>query len=568
MVAVANVVDIGGIVRLDGFPLGFRTLHINGLVERGGRNRVDALIAADVVDKQVVVVILQLALGRLDVAAELVVKLVNQRIVDKAVGTAPRVGLTPCVPFVPAGHENHHRVLLQCAVELLGEVVAPERCRRAFLLVSVRIGGGVGAPHDVLTVHSGDFMRHIVVVHGDADRNLLRGLVAPLLHRAVVDRLRVGVQPSPLPDSSPTAQEIGRLSAPEGKELPDFGGHGGAVCHQHGLVVQIVPQLLIGAVLVDVVVQRPDLGLAVAVVSERQKEGNLRHVYAVLRCFTPVFKQRMVGTLPCHGAVGVVIEHNIHACVRQQLCLLAENPLVRGTVVAVDRLVPEAVMPRSLPCSVVIVVLCIRILFKQFGRIGCALLTQLLVPCPVKQCQRLALAHGTYVVIGQRLAPQPVGKHPCVRHGGIVVEQTVLRDDCLPGRCFRVLLFRRKIGKALFRLGGKVDGQAQVELFLGAADIHQSAGHAVAFHCPHADLSARLADHDIVFPGRLCVKGQFRHAVVGQRIKKSSRNRLACLGSRMIPVPLIQGEQCGGIGCAPCAQRQRHRIKRTVDAKP
>ncbi len=41
------------------------------------------------------------------------------------------------------------------------------------------------------------------------------------------------------------------------------------------------------------------------------------------------------------GAVGVVIEHNIHACVRQHLRLLAEHPLICGTVEAVNRLVPK-----------------------------------------------------------------------------------------------------------------------------------------------------------------------------------------------------------------------------------
>ena len=276
----------------------------------------------------------------------------------------------------------------------------------------------------------------------------------------------------------------------------------------------------------------------------------------------------MVGTLPCQGAVGVVIEHNIHACVRQHLRLLAEHPLICGTVEAVNRLVPEAVMPRSPPCNVVIVVLCIRILLEQFGRIGCALLTQLLVPCPVKQRQRLAVAHGTDIRKSQRLAPQSVGKHPCVRHGCILAEQAVRRDAGLLGRRVRFLFFILKCCEERGRLGGETDGQAQIHLFLAPAHVHQSVRHAVAFHCPHADLSARLADQDVVFPGRLCVKGQFRHAVVGQRIKKSGRNRLACLGSRVIPVPLIQGELCGGIGRAPCAQRQRHRIKRTVDAEP
>ena len=282
VVAVTDVVDIGCIVRFNGLPLGLRTLHINGLIKRGGRDGIDALVAADIVDEQVVVVILQLALGRLKVAAELVVKLINQRVVNKAVGTAPRCGLAPCVPFVPAGHEDYHGILLQCTVKLLGEIIAPERRRRPLLLVPIRIRGGVGTTHDVLTVHSGDLVRHVVMVHGNADRDLLGRLVAPLFLGAVIDRLRIGMQPSPLSDIGLTVQQVCRLPRPEGKEISDLTGHRAGVRHQHGLVIQIVPQLLIDAVLIDIIVQRPELGLAAAVVPEGQEEGDLRNLHAVL----------------------------------------------------------------------------------------------------------------------------------------------------------------------------------------------------------------------------------------------------------------------------------------------
>ena len=79
-IAVARVPDIGGVVRGDRCPLFGTLARVNGSRLRRRGNGAGTLVAADVIDQQIVVVVPEVAACRLQVARELIVALVGEGI--------------------------------------------------------------------------------------------------------------------------------------------------------------------------------------------------------------------------------------------------------------------------------------------------------------------------------------------------------------------------------------------------------------------------------------------------------------------------------------------------------
>ena len=430
---VAYVVSVRSVVRSNVLPLCLSCTKINGSVQAGRRNGICALILTGEVDKLVVVVILQLTLGGFKVTGMLVIKLVNQRIVDLGVCTAPRLGLTPCVPFIPAGYENNVGICFNCVIELLCKLISPQGCARSFLFVSVGIIRGVGASHDVLTVHGGDLLGHVVVVDSHADRHLLDHAVTNACRTLDgIQSLREYRQPAPGLGSR-VLNAVFRLTCTPGKEVFDLLAdravrYCAADAHKHGLILPIEPQILIKTGLINILIDHLRLRSCTGVIAKGQQIRYLGHVHtAVFHGILPSGVQHEIALAPGKAAVGVVRENGIYARVGKQLSLLTQYPGVFGGIKAVDRLVPEAVMSLTCPCLVIVIILSIGIFLQKLGGVDRTLGSSFLgMPGPVEHSQRLILTGCAYLGIGQRYSAQSVGKYPSVGHCLILVPKAVL----------------------------------------------------------------------------------------------------------------------------------------------
>src|SRR5579872_4756693 len=106
------------VFRRDIGPLGERAADPYRLWRGRARQQWRALISAHVPDKLPVVVIAMAAAHWLDIAAVLLVELVDE--LRSAAGLAP----SSCDPLVPAGHHHERRVQRDGAFPLLAEVQA------------------------------------------------------------------------------------------------------------------------------------------------------------------------------------------------------------------------------------------------------------------------------------------------------------------------------------------------------------------------------------------------------------------------------------------------------------
>ena len=195
-VTVTRIALIRRKIRKDVVPLREASVDIDGFRRARRRHGADALVAANEVDELVVVMVLQVAFRRFQIAAEFIGKFIREGIFDTYLAVWRPFLPTPCDPFVPAGHEHDFRVDLQRIVELLREIIAIF-LRVLFTMVALR---RVGAPHDVVAVHGGQIVHLVVVVVGDSDRDLLR-LVRLLVRRVrVIHGLRIDGQPAPMPE--------------------------------------------------------------------------------------------------------------------------------------------------------------------------------------------------------------------------------------------------------------------------------------------------------------------------------------------------------------------------------
>ena len=182
------------------------------------------------------------------------------------------------------------------------------------------------------------------MVDGGTDGDLLD-------HALIVVEVGLGEagQPAPLVGSGLGVQVAAQIGA-EGEERLDLLGDGIALtvhasgpAHDHGLTVQLEPNVLVQTLLVDVVVQLHHLGTCPFHGAEGEHEGHVGSVHALRASLGEDLHDLEGGLLPGEGAVGVVEEHHVDIGGGQKLCLLADNPLVIAVVVAVDRLIPEVV---------------------------------------------------------------------------------------------------------------------------------------------------------------------------------------------------------------------------------
>ena len=321
-VAVLGVADVGGVVGLGGCPLVGTLGQINGLGQGGSGDGVHALVAADVVDQQVVVVILQLTLGGLQIAAVLVDELVGEGVLDRRLAGRPCL-VTAGRPLVPARNEQDLGILLQRIVELHGELVAPLGGLGALYLVAVLVVLGVGAADDVEAVHGCALIRDVVVVDRHADGHLLHGLVLVAVTILVVHGLRIGGEPAPVARLH-ALDDVGRLTRTPGKEFPnllvEIGGNAHVVVigHEYGLFVPVEPQLLVAVGAVEIQVEHFQLLQASLGGAEGQKEGDLGGLHrAGIHGVDPSLKQGGVAGFPRVVTVGVIGKHGIHPRVGQ-----------------------------------------------------------------------------------------------------------------------------------------------------------------------------------------------------------------------------------------------------------
>ena len=439
VISVLGVADVCAEVRLNCLPLLLTGVQINGGLFAGSGDGVNALVLTDEVDQLIVVVVLQVALGRLNVTGEFVVILVGECIGNSR-GRALGPGFVSAnAEFVPAGHEYNGRVNLKRVCPLLCEVVAPLGGLVAFLFVAIGVGGGVGTARDVVATHSGQLAQLVVVVHCDTNRDLLNDAVGLVLAGGVVLILRIHGKPAPGLVFGVIHHVTGSAGA-EGKELGNFLFQGGGVGvkglrdrHQHRLAVQVVPKVLVLVGAVDILVDRGYLHVGVGLVPEGEHEGQLGGLEAVGHSVVPFLEQGVVGGVPGVVAVGVVGKDNVNAGVGQKLCLLAQNPGVLAAVEAVDGLIPP-VGGGALPDLVVVISHCLGILFAVFLQVDGLVVEEAAgVPGPVEHSHGLAVTGSANVRIGQRGSAQTVGKYPGVGLNGVGVDQAVCGNHVFVG---------------------------------------------------------------------------------------------------------------------------------------
>ena len=383
--------------------------------------------------------VLQIALGRLNVTGEFVVVLVGE-CVGNACGTAfgPHF-VSAHAEFVPTGHEYDAGINLECVIPLLCEVVSPLGSLCAFLFKAIRIGGGVGTASDLVAAHGSQLVQLVVVVHCDTDRDLLYDAIVLILAGCVVLCLRIHGKPAP-GSVIGVVYHVAGLTCTEGEEIRNFlfkrrgvGVKGCGDGHEHGLTVEVVPQVGVSACAEEILIDRSDLHVGVGLIPEGEHEGELGGLEAVGHGVVPLCKQRVVGVVPSVVAVGVVGENDVNAGVCQKLSLLAQHPRVVAAVEAVDGFVPPIGFVR-LPDLVVEISHGLGILFAVFLQVNHVIGGKAVdVPGPVEHGNRLVVAGRANVLVCQRGSAKTVGKYPGVGVDGMGIDQRVLGDHVLLG---------------------------------------------------------------------------------------------------------------------------------------
>ena len=438
-VAVVGVADVGGVVGADALPLVHPLGQVDGGLGGGGGDGAGALELTDEIDQLVVVMILQGALGGLDVAGELVDVLIGEGVLHGS-GVALVLGpllIAACDPLVPARDEDHLGVHLQGVLPLLGEVVAPLGGLGALHLEAVLIVGGVGAARDVVAAHGGQEVMLVIMVLGGTHGHLLHVACLLLLGVLVVDLLGVHGEPAP-GGVFGLLHKVAGLTGAEGEEGGDLlvGERGGGVeavthGHEHGLAVPVEPQLGPFVLAEDVQVEHLHLGAGVPLIPEGEHEGDLGSLHAVGHGIRPGIHEGGIGVTPGVDSVGVVGEDHVHTRVGQQLALLALDPAVIAAVVAVDGGIPEVDGAAQLgPEGVIEVPHGLGVFGGQLLHIdGGALGGAAGVPGPVEHGQGLVGLGVAHLGVGQGDAAQTVGEDPGIGHDLVGVDEAVRGDD-------------------------------------------------------------------------------------------------------------------------------------------
>ena len=492
--------------------------------------------------------ILQVALGHLQVAAVLVVELIGEGVLHPA-----PVLVTARRPLVPARDEENLGIQLQGVVELLREAVAHESGLASLLDETILEGRGEGAADDVLAlVHGGASVGDVAVVDGHADGGLLHGLALEALGVLVVGDLRVGSQPAPVADLS-ALDLVSRLTRAPGKEVFDLLVEVGAcadvsvVSHEHGLFVPVEPKVLELTRAEDIQVEHLDLLAAAVGGAEGQEEGHLGNIHrAVGLGVVPGLHERGVAGLPGIRAVGVIGEDGIHPRVGQQLGVAAEHPGIVGTVVAVEGLVPEVGGSASLgPGLMIVIADGFGVLQNEIVDVEGLGEGQIHVPRPVEHGNGLVLLDPAHILKGEGLTAETIGEDPGVGHDLVGVDQVVGGHLPLGRRCMLAvdgILGALDLAEGLHRGLGKGNRNLPGGRLLHAALIGVGVAHGGG-HLPRAQAAAReLVDADEVLPRGLLVEGEHGVTVVGVLLDLLGGHGSLFAGGVEVGIPLVEGQ--------------------------
>ena len=149
--------------------------------------------------------------------------------------------------------------------------------------------------------------------------------------------------------------------------------------------------------------------------AEIKHESDLRDIHAVPLSLVPRLEKSLVGFLPGQRAVGAIEEHSVHAGVCQKLRLFAENPLVRGLVVAEQRFLPEKESWfLASPGWMIVILHGLGIPADDLGDVlhpvGGVIVA--LMPGPEKHRDKLSVSLRRSVIVGSDLSAKSVGSGP------------------------------------------------------------------------------------------------------------------------------------------------------------
>ena len=311
-------------------PTAFQSVESAVDLDRPGRDRRDgrhALVAADAGHELIVEIVAVAALHRLDVAAELLVVLVDE-------GRCSRAGKTAGVPFVPAGHHDHRRIELAGPLPLFGKIGPAVQCRagRIELAVVKTATAGVAVAH----VRHPSVAGPQVLGHRNID---LLGLFRVV---GVAIGLRVGGFPMPGVGS------VDHLEWPMGlaerEKLLQLGAGLLGIANQERLALPAEPQIRVVTGLVEVVVnllcRLAGLGI--------DHEGDLRRAAALFANGGKDLAELHIDIAISHG-IRRIEDQRIDARVGEHLGMAADDPGVVAAVVAQQRLAPVVRKPVRSP---------------------------------------------------------------------------------------------------------------------------------------------------------------------------------------------------------------------------
>ena len=342
-----------------------------GKVDRGwgrgdGQDGV-AFVTADAVDELIIVVVVVEPGDGLDVAAVLLIELVDED--DRLAGTAELTG----GPFVPARDHHEWRIEFLGATELFGKIMA--------LIYGagrgVATAGVKAAPAGIAVAHVHDFTVGDAEVLGDGNVDLFSGFGVGVV---AVD-LRVGGFPVP----GVLGVHLGErpVGFAQGEKLLHLGVGHRRIADQERLFLPAKPEIGVEAGLVEVFEEfiRGLAGLGV------DHKTELRRAAAFAANLRPDLADFQVN-LAVGFTVGGIENDGVDAGVGEERSMPPEHPRVHRVVIAVERLAPIILGARRAPERRVGLAQDLRIFGQNAGEVEAGIAASPLVPEKIKN------AHG------------------------------------------------------------------------------------------------------------------------------------------------------------------------------
>ena len=395
-------------------------------------------------------------------------------------------------------------------------------------------------------------MRHVVVILGNTDGDLLRSALFLVFRVLVIYCLRVHRKPAPGAVLHLVLDEVVRQIFADREVVQHVPFHVAArvnapdLRHQHRLTVPVEPEGLVQLFRIDIVEQRAHLDVCVGRAVEGQHERYFGRFYTVCHCLRPGLVHGEILFPVRADAVGIVREYRVHAGVRQQLALTAYHPLVVGQIISVYRLVPE-IPGAGLPDRVGIIVLRFGILIDGclgVGRGGAAAD----VPGPVEHCHCPVFPQRPHVFICERFPPQTVGEYPGIRQHFVGIYKAVFRNDVFLRRRVVLVVTLRVAGLERFFgfLSGEGDRQLEIQLVLHSVFVAEAVSVFVIFprDAVTAHVSVGLMDQEQILARglRIVREHELAGAVVLDLFNEFGGNWFRPRGGREIFVPPVNGQ--------------------------